>query len=581
MTHPRPTMKLSSRAWSGVPLLLVCTLYLVFACLYLREPGLEYDEVLFANAALGSKDEGGSFITFQISVGSVKIPLMLMSYIGAVKAFAYAPILAVFPASPVTVRLPAILAGLLALIATYLFVAHVFDRRMALIAALLLATDPSYIYHIRLDWGPVALMLLFKMTSLYCLVRFAKTGRVPFLAAGAFLLGLGLYDKATFAWFLAALLVAALVVWRSQWRQWVTRRNVFIVALFFFLGCWPLLLYNAVTLTRGGSFAAGLSLRMDVLGSIQNKTHVLLSTLNGTAAFSFVNGDVPGALFSTGDTIAGGGLSSRLVSAMDTLRTLMPEVLLGCLAVTGCLLLTRRVEKARPLAFLLAVSLAIQLQIYATPLATGSHHAMTLYPFPQIVVAFVCSTLVGRMWSSPGRRKKLRRSVSYAVIGALVVLIASNVIVDAKYLRSFSREGGHGWWSNAIYDLAEFAQENPRYCYVLMDWGFETQMLLLSRGTIEHEQVFWSLLETGRQVESADWLYRRWMANPASAFVFHAPKYTMFAQPKRVFDAMLERYGLKEELLKVFRQRNGDPVYLVYEVSRLVSVADMTREAGP
>ena len=576
MTHPRPTMKLSSRAWSGVPLLLVCTLYLVLACVYLREPGLQYDEVLFANAALGNKD--GSFIAYQISVGDVKIPLMLMSYIGAVKASAYAPILAVFPAAAVTVRLPAILAGLLALIAAYLFVGHVFDRRVALIAALLLATDPSYIYHIRLDWGPVALMLLLKTAALYCLVRFAKTGRVPLLAAGAFLLGLGLYDKAIFAWFLAALLLAALVVWRKRCRQWVTRRNVLIVALFFFLGCWPLLLYNAVT--RGGSFAGQLSLPMNVLGSIQNKTHVLLSTLDGTAVFSYVNGDVPGALFPTADTIAGGGLSSKLVSAVDTPRTLMPEILLGCMAALGCLLFAYRIENAQTSTFLLLVALIIQLQIYITPHATGPHHVMMLYPFPQIVVAFVCSTLVGRMWSSPARCKKLRRTVSYAAIGALVVLVASNVIVDAKYLRSFSREGGHGIWSNAIYDLADFAQENPRYCYVLMDWGFNTQMLLLSHGTIDKEEVFWSLLETGRQVELADWLYRRWMANPASAFVFHAPKYTQFDQPKRVFDAMLERYGLKEELLKVFRQRNGDPVYLVYEVSRPVSVADMARGAG-
>lgn len=576
MTHPRATMKLSSRAWSVVALLLVCVLYLVLACLHLREPGLQYDEVLFANAALGSEDP--AFLTYHISLGSVKIPLMLMRYIGAVKAFVYAPILAVFPRSPATIRLPVILAGLLALVATYFFVARVFDCRTALIAALLLATDPSYIFHIRLDWGPVALMLLLKMASLCCLVRFARTGRVPLLAAGAFFLGLGFYDKANFVWFLAALPLAALVVWPRQWRQWVTRRNILIVALFFFLGCWPLLLYNAVT--GGGSLAGQLSLPMDVSGNIQNKTRVLLSTLDGTDVFWRVNGHGPAALIPTADTSAGDSLLSKAVSAMDTPRTVMPEVLLGCLAAFGWLLLTRRVDKARPLALLLVVSLMIQLQIYATPLANGSYHAMMLYPFPQILVAFAYSALVGRLWSSPGWTKRLRRTVSYAAIGALVVLIASNTIVDVKYLSSFSREGGHGVWSDAIYDLAEFAQENPRYSYVFMDWGFNTQMLLLSPQTVRRDEVFWFLLGTGGQDESADWLYRRWMGSPASAFVFHAPRYTQFERPKQVFDTMVERYGLKAEVLKVFRQRNGDPVYLVYEVSRPVSVADMTREAG-
>ena len=550
-------MKPSSRSWSTLSLLLVCALYLVFACLYLREPGLEYDEVLFANAALGDKD--GSFIWFDVSVDGAKVPLMLMSYIGAVKAFVYAPIFALFPPSPISVRLPAILAGLLAMVATYFFVAYVFDRRTALIAALLLASDPSYIYHTRLDWGPVALMLLFKMTSLYCFARFAKTRRVLYLAAGAFLLGLGLYDKAVFVWFLAALLLAALVVWRRQWRQWVTRRNTLTVALFFFLGCWPLLLYNALTL--GGSLKGQLSLPVDMWRSIQDKTHVLLSTLDGTAVSSFVQ-------------------------PMAARATLMLEILLGCLVVTGYLLLRRRLEKARPLAFLLLLSLGILLLLYVTPMARGSHHFMMLYPFPQILVAFVCSTLVGRVWAPPGRRRTLRHAISYAAIVSLVVLITSNAIVDTEYLRSFSHEGGRGIWSDAIYDLAAFAQENPRYSYALMDWGFGTQMLLLSRGAIVKDELFYFLEDPARvgvatRDELADWLYHRWMRSPASVFVFHAPAYTLFDQPKMVFDAMLERHDLRSQLLKVFRQRNGDPVYLLYEVVPATPAADFPIMLGP
>jgi hypothetical protein len=66
-------------------LLVISIVYLVFSCLFLSSPGLQYDEVLFANASLGNLDN--SFIAYQWRIGSVDIPLMLMPYIGAIKAF--------------------------------------------------------------------------------------------------------------------------------------------------------------------------------------------------------------------------------------------------------------------------------------------------------------------------------------------------------------------------------------------------------------------------------------------------------------------------------------------------------------
>src|SRR5579864_8684344 len=121
--------------------LIVCSgLFLFFACFRLREPGLEYDEVLFANAALGNLD--GSFLAYAVRVGHRTLPIMLMPYIGAVKAWIYTFIFTLGPISATTVRLPMIFLGVITLVATYFCAVPLFNRKTGLITVTLLSTDP-------------------------------------------------------------------------------------------------------------------------------------------------------------------------------------------------------------------------------------------------------------------------------------------------------------------------------------------------------------------------------------------------------------------------------------------------------
>src|SRR2546430_14732892 len=78
------------------PLLLVCAIYLALSTVLISLPGLEYDEVLFGSGALGLN---GDFVVFRWSVARHQIPLMLMPYIGAVKAYIYKPLFLLFSPS--------------------------------------------------------------------------------------------------------------------------------------------------------------------------------------------------------------------------------------------------------------------------------------------------------------------------------------------------------------------------------------------------------------------------------------------------------------------------------------------------
>src|SRR5713101_8806180 len=150
------------------PLFLPSLIYLALSCPFINLPGIEYDEVIFGSAALGVN---GDFVVLRWSVAGHLIPLMLMPYIGVIKAYIYKPIFMLVEPSALTIRLPVIIIGLVALVLTYLLARNLFERRVAFVAALLLATDPAYVFHLRTDRGPVALMLLFKVGSLYFLTR--------------------------------------------------------------------------------------------------------------------------------------------------------------------------------------------------------------------------------------------------------------------------------------------------------------------------------------------------------------------------------------------------------------------------
>src|ERR1700754_1472757 len=98
-------MKNRYGAFPGI-LLFIALGAVILACRKIGSPGLYYDEMLFANAALGGRSN--SFIGLRIW----GIPVLLMKYMGALKSWVYYPVFLFFPVNSWTTRLPAILLGI-------------------------------------------------------------------------------------------------------------------------------------------------------------------------------------------------------------------------------------------------------------------------------------------------------------------------------------------------------------------------------------------------------------------------------------------------------------------------------------
>src|SRR5580704_1278762 len=104
----------------------ILLLFMATAMLFVTRPGIEADEALVVNGAIFSWHH---------------VPLMLMSYMGALKAWFYLGLFNIVRPGPVSLRTPTVLLGAIAIWLSFLLVDRTVGRRAAWIAALLLATD--------------------------------------------------------------------------------------------------------------------------------------------------------------------------------------------------------------------------------------------------------------------------------------------------------------------------------------------------------------------------------------------------------------------------------------------------------
>jgi len=151
-------------------------------------PGLYMDEVDFVNAARGGSDK----TMIYTRLGSV--PLLIMPYLGALKAWIYAPVFGLFGVSALTIRLPAILIAALTLLILFQLMQSQVGAAWALVATWLMAVDPANLFPSRLDWGPTVLMHFFQAAMLALWFSYRDKPKLWKLVLICICAGLGFLD---------------------------------------------------------------------------------------------------------------------------------------------------------------------------------------------------------------------------------------------------------------------------------------------------------------------------------------------------------------------------------------------------
>ena len=521
-----------------------CCLTILAGCALLPYAGIQMDEALFAGPYYQPAAR-----EFRLRLFHHDIPLMVMTYIGTLKTLLYWPLMAVFrsdfqahPSWAAWVfRLPTVLAGALTVYIFFYLTERSAGRRTAVVAALLLASDPTFLLTNTFDWGPVALEHLLVVTGCFFLVKYAQDRDQKYLLWGFFFLGLALWNKAIFVWALAGLICAVVTVFgRDELLQMATRRHLALAAAGFLLGSLPFAIYNAHR--RGETFRTNGHLEPRAAPA---KFIHFRSALGGYGLYGYIvseeytdNPKPPVSLRGRAAVFIRDHLGEHRGGGMEY------AALLALVAVP----LWWRSRAAR---FALVFTAVAWFFMASTRDAGASlHHTVLLWPFPQLFVAVAIASL---RWK-------------WVVAAICLLLVAGNLLVVNQYIAQFERNGAENVYTDAIYPLSAALSEVPGQTVYMLDWGIQFPLDVLHNGHLKmrsgHDAFMTDFPSDWDKGEAA-----RLFADPNALFIAHVDKRENFAGVHRRFLEAATAAGCREENIRTIPDSNGRPVFEVFQLA--------------
>ncbi|HTU79967.1 MAG TPA: glycosyltransferase family 39 protein [Solirubrobacteraceae bacterium] len=504
----------------------------------LSDPGLQYDELLFVNGALGDPYPYHDFI-YREALG---IPTMLMPYIGALKAWLYAPIFSVFGVSVDTIRIPAILLAALALVCVVALIYRLMGSWPAMLLAVLLATDPVYGAVSRADWGPIVLSAVFRVLALLAYFAFVRRGSVRYLWLLVIALTLGLFNKLDYVWFIAALAIAALVVHHDRlWALLRCRRRAVILPVCTMAGILVAAFFDlilpATRLPLGGSHAS-------LSGRISEVAHLFYITVDGTGVYQYM----------TASTLRHGTL----------LGLLFPYVLVISVVIAlWTVIVSRHRASGDPLreassmtTFFLVLFAVIGIGIIVTRQATGPQHIMLLWPLPAVLLVCV-------LWTASRVPHKYVRLVGVAVVSlSIAALVITQIATTVRYVDAYRSD--RQWdtiWSPEIYPAVSAVERSaPGVTSIITaDWGLGTQMFALG-GDVVRARFLDEWPSFTSATETATALRQEWFERQSMIIIYHTKAGEIMPRTTQRVEAIVHSLGPRARPIFVGRQIEADVI---------------------
>lgn len=499
-------------------------LFLTIGLAFLSYPGIQNDEALFAVQ---------KYFPLYAFHG---VPVMALNYLGALKTWIYIPIFALWPPSAMSLRLPVLLLGAGTVAMLCRFLEKTCGRNAAIVGALLLATDPVFLLTTTFDWGPVALQHFFLVACLFSAFLFHTTEKKVWLFCLFFCAGLALWDKALWMWVFTGMAIATVCVFPRQLWAKVTARNLAIAAGAFLLGASPFVVFNVEnpleTFRSNSKFT---------FADLKQKGQVLLTTANGSSLFGYlVRGDGEGRALGTVTPIEKvsiqiGGLTGQLH------EDLMPWAVACAVAGIWFTGSTRRL-----CLFAVICGFTAWGQMAVTVGAGGAaHHAILLWPLPQILIAGVFG--------------KADKRILY-FIGT--VLVAGNLLVLNQYLTQFIRNGSPSGWSDATSTLTREIGHYPGRRIIMTDWGLFTPIEIVHGDHILPQIADGLFLPQGGTEAEYEYVFR----DPSAIWVSHTPEAEVYTGIHARMLKRIREHGHQVRLIETIQDRNGRGIYELFQV---------------
>lgn len=510
----------------NIAMLSMCIVFVLIGIQKIRYPGIHYDEVLFGNAALGMIDS--SFVSFAFH----GVPIHLMAYIGALKAYIYYPIFAFFGVSYETIRIPSILLTAGSLIILCKATQRLLSTRVALITLALLSVDPSLIAHTRTDIGPTALEFFLKIVAFYSYVYFLTTKRAQYVYALLIALFLGVFNKLNFIWTVNAFVIGALLLHRNEWitslKQVKFWRIIFILLGF-------LLTYV---------YFVSVSLHYNVF-DIQYSS--LTFTQHVTQQIKLLSSLLDGSIF-------------YLWMSHIPLKTAFPTAIYTALLICAAAIVRCKMRGERSvIVFILILNLVTAMQIVLTRSATAPWHTMSLYPFITILSAISIDTLAHNLT----KKFKIRRDI--LVILFVIPILISSALTYSHYLDMYQKPISHPAWSNRIDEVIEYTKLHKN-TYVSIDWGIHNQLRVMNQHATLYDH--WGLLNNPLNIEQEKYYVNEFL-EPGKKVIFitHGSKFISFPSATIQLQRLAEKHSIQIVKIKDIREGN-DVLFEFYQTKQ-------------
>ena len=524
-----------------LPALIACLFFLLAGLAFLTKTGIENDETIFGGSFL--KPYGGAYV---IRIGHSRMPIMVMAYIGTLKAWLYRPLINIFGTGLVVLRLPVLLAGVASVWLFFRLVYRIAGLRAAIIGCTLLAVDSTYLLTLCFDWGPVALQHLLLVAGLLLLVRFYQQRASSRLFWGFFLLGLGMWDKALAVWMLSGVGVAAMAVFPGRILAAATRKRVVLAVLGFTFGVFPLLVFNLEN--QWQTFRGNVNRDTS---DIPGKARLLMETAKGDGLFGWMF-DEPSQ---TPAPHAPRGLVQQASAEISSLaghprrHSLFYAFLLAVLLAP-----LARGDALRAILFAL-IAMAVAWVQMATNANTGGgvHHTILLWPFPQLLIAV----------SFAAASRRLGRAGIPAVAVVTVAMTLSGVLVTNEYYYVSFRYGAAPVWSDALLPLSSLMVNMHAREIYCVDWGMLDGLRYLGHGQLPVLSGTDPISKP--QLSPADREpVLRMVTSPGAVFVAHTKDFENFQGTNEKLVKFAAAEGYRRDMTAVIHDSFGRPAFEVY-----------------
>lgn len=513
----------------------IVTGFIVTAMLFVPRLGIEADEAIPGN---GIYEHGAPWYSWHF--GGAEVPVMMISYLGALKTWFYNLLFLIVEPRPVSLRLPMVLLAGATLLLFFRFLVRTVGSGGAWIGTLLLATDSSYLLMNAADYGPVTLQFFLKLAALVLILRFHDTGSRGALAGGFFLLGLAMWDKAVFAWVLCGFALGGAIVFPREIKRHFTIPNVATAGLAMLLGALPLVVYNiARPLETLRSNAKAES------SAVLGKAVLLARTMDGSVLRGFMIAAEPGPRPGRPEH----GYQSLAVRAAGwTGHTRHNLTLWAALASVAALPLLWKTPARRPILFATLACVGTWLPMVLTAGAgAAAQHVILLWPFQFLAIAAALSQLA------------VRGSGRWVAAAVTVVLCGANLAVTDQYYVDLIQNGPAIRWTDAMDRLNRTLADLRAPRIFVADWGIIETINLLSQG---ETPVYYA-------DESSPAAMRNMLASADAVFVTHANGVAFLPQERGMLELYAVQEGYEEESIAEIRDRNGRPAFDVFRFRKV------------